>query len=302
MQTPGGPSAQTMDVLNGATDILNEINKLRLPIPSWDWSPEIDWWPGDPIYPAPVVQYTFRDDDGEEVNVMGIEEGIDENGFRTGGQVTRPMIEEYDLDTDFTQSEIYMDCDDCEVAGEPQAKTCWSCGKTLPGLWRPSAFSVFDPDMSYREAPNGIPEDDPIWFHDAGDFIEDFDSGPWTAAHAHPQWRETWSQAAEQLGFDLTPWQERFVTTHGSIDASGMVRTYLSFPRRQSYRTVIDQLVERYFTDPELHVTGKRTVEIVEEHVPTNVEIRQSRSRPVPPQRTYPTSTNPTQERRRRNA
>lgn len=305
MQTPGGPSARTMDVLNGATDILNEINKLRLPIPSWDWSSDIDWWPGDPLYPAPVVQYTFVDEDGVEHNVMGIEEGVDENGFGTGGQCTRPMVEEYDMDTDFTQSEIYMDCDDCEVAGTPQAKECWFCGKELPGLWRPSAFNFLDPDMSYREAPNGYADDDPIWFVDEGDFIEDFDSGPWTALNQ--DWRQemnaaSWRAFSTDLGFDLAPWQERVLAAHGNISSDGVVRTYLSMPRRYSGRAYMERMVAELFKDGELKVLGSSPVQVVEEHIPTNVEIRQSRSRPVPPQRTYPTSTNPTQERRRRNA
>lgn len=291
-----------MDVINGATDMQNEIDallsRLTFPVLDWDWSPEIEWYPGDPLYTEPVVEFTYTDEDGNEVEGLGIPASADGEG---GGQCIRPMIEWYDVDTDFAIEETFMDCDDCEVAGEPQAKSCWFCDKGLPGLWRPSSFTIFDPDISYREAPEGV-SIERTWFHDTGDFIEDFDSGHWTAANQDfksemdvATWRSFTQHFAEPL--PLSPWQERFLLEYAKadVDATRNMRVNFFMPRRNSGRAYMERLqsqVEEFFE------RGTLVPQYAE--APTNVQIQESRSRVPVQQNHYPTSSNPTQERRRR--
>lgn len=304
MKTPGGPSARTMDVVNGATDILNEINKLRLPVPQWDWSPEIEWWPGDPIGPEPVIEYSYVNAEGVSIDVLGIP-----NTEEGGGQCIRPMIEEYDLDEDFSQDTIHMDCDECEVSGAPMATSCWFCGKSLPGLWRPSRDNWFDPDYSYVEGPEGYVYQGPI-IYSVGDEIEDFDPALWERANTFKEEMAAASWRAFSEPLQLFPWQERIMQEYakadveatqrmmsgGNIDNQGRVSLWTLFPRRNAGRQYLEQMVASLFKEEELTVISAKTYP-----VPTNVQIQESRRRPVQVQNTYPTSSNPTQERRRRN-
>ena len=306
MQTPGGPSARTMDVINGATDLENEINALlnkpvfRAPSLDWDWSPEIEWYPGDPIHTQPVEEYRYVDEDGNEVIGYGIPASDDGEG---GGQCIRPMIEWYDVEDDFNSDETFMDCDDCEVAGEPQATSCWNCGKSLPGLWRPSAFTVFDPDISYREAPEGV-DVERTWFYDIGDDIESFGTEGWREANStfvEDMNVATWRAFSQDVGLpSLMPWQSRMVEhlhaqQHGNVDAQGRTRMFMVYPRRNAGRAYMDRMIREMFGEEELIVTAKTPI-------PTPVEIQNSRRRPPHQQNTYPTSINPTQQRRSRNA
>jgi hypothetical protein len=300
MQTPGGPSARTMDVLNGATDFLNESNKLRAPLPEWDWSPDIEWWPGDPLYPAPVRKYLPWGS-----SYLQIPSRRDmETGELLGGQHVRPMIQAFDDDQDFEIEDYLMDCEECQVSGDPFEETaCWNCGKELARLWKPSDFNQWVNLTSIDERWDNVVPFQPIDYS-YGDVVEDFDSGHWTAMGHIP----------DVVGFDLTPWQERFMEAYARVDVENTRRLYFSSPRLHGNTHISwwDELTRprqparegyHWYEHDGVRIELPNEIQMeTEPDVPTNVEIRQSRSRPVPPQRTYPTSTNPTQERRRRNA
>lgn len=286
MKTPGGPSAQTMEVINSTIDIENEINALlnrfTFPVLDWDWSTEITWYPGDPMYPAPIKQEGCG---GECCPDYYITEG---------GQHVRPIFELFDDDEDFGRDELFMDCTDCEVGGGSEDKECWMCGKELAGLWRPSSWNVWvNPTQAEAYWANAWGEEgltpSSVMRYEYGDAIEDFDSGAWTAANENLRF-------IRDIVPELQPWQERVVyqgmQSGGNIDENGITRLWMSFPQRNSGRRYLESLVATYFE-------GGKLIDM-ETPIPTNVQIQESRRAPQV-QNNYPTSGNPTQERRRRN-
>lgn len=318
MKTPGGPSAQTMDVLNGAIDILNEMNKLRAPLPEWDWSTEIDWWPGDPLYPAPVRRHLPW---GSWYLQIPVRRDMD-TGESIGGQHVRPMIQEFDLESDFELDEWLMDCEECQVSGDPFEETkCWNCGKELARLWRPSDFNQWV-NTTYLNISdrwdNAVPFQ-PVDYS-AGDVIEDFDTaGTW--ARANERFMSQMDLVPEVTGFDLTPWQERLVAAYSRMDVESTRRLYFSSPRREthgyipsdgtvtSWSSWFDELVRpreparegyHWYEHDGVRIELPDEIQTEAAPIPTNFDIRNS-TRNSQLNRTYPTSRNPTQERRRRN-
>lgn len=300
MKTPGGPSARTMDVLNGATDFLNETNRLRAPLPEWDWSPDIDWWPGDPLYPAPVRKYLPWGSSYLQIPVRR----DPWTGESHGGQHIRPMIQAFDSEEDFELDEWLMDCDECEVSGDPYEETkCWNCGKELARLWRPSDFNQWVNLTSIDERWDDVVPFQPVGYT-YGDVVEDFNT--------NGLWREANERFLEGMDLDLTPWQERHLQEYsradveatqqmmsgGNVSADGHLRSWIIYPRRNSGRALMERMIAEVFGENQMITpNSSRTYP-----VPTNVEIQRSRRRPPQVQRSYPTSRNPTQERRRRNA
>ena len=311
MKTPGGPSARTMDVLNGATDFLNETNRLRAPLPEWDWSPDIDWWPGDPLYPAPVRKYLPWGSSYLQIPVRR----DPWSGESHGGQHIRPMIQAFDSEEDFELDEWLMDCDECEVSGDPLEETkCWNCGKELARLWRPSDFNQWVNLTSIDERWDDVVPFQPVGYT-YGDVVEDFNT--------NGLWREANERFLEGMGVELTPWQERYMEAYAMADVNATRHMYLTMPRRVSHGSIDENGVmtwstwTSWFDEVVNHNPPAREgyhwyehdgvrVELpneinMEPEIPTNFEIRNSTRLPEL-NRSYPTSRNPTQERRRRNA
>lgn len=284
--------AQSMDVVNAATDFLNETNKLRLPIQTWDWSPEIEWWPGDPLYTPPEKIEGCGGPCCEDYSM--IPSTIDENGQSVGGQHVRPMFEVFNDDVDFDIDEWFMDCEDCQVSGSGSEREthCWNCGKELAGLWRPSGWNVWTTStrmMSFNELADIVPYDPPIHYYEAGDAIEGFDSAAWMRTN-------DFSREMGTLGFpSILPWQDRFLREYAAADAETTRRLFIQ-PRRNYGRQYLESMVSAYFQNIPI-------IDIEAVEIPNAYQITESRNtrRPAQPQRTYPTSSNPTQERRRRN-
>ena len=130
--------------------------------------------------------------------------------------------------------------------------------------------------------------------------IEDFDSGHWTAANEFKGKMDLATLRTFTQHFDepipLSPWQERFLMEYSKADVAATRHMHLPRPRRNSGRAYFEWMqsqFDTYFQDT--YIIN------MEEPVPTNVQAQESRRRPVQPQNNYPTSSNPTQERRRRN-
>lgn len=144
--------AQTMDVINDSTTIQSRIDAvLADPTLQWDYSPDIQWQPGDPLWPHPSERRS------EEINFSspvlqqphGWAYSMSERG---GGNHVRPMFEIIGLDDyfggyddegdvvletwfspdDTMDGSMYLvDCDDCLVGIGDDEVNCWNCGRRV---------------------------------------------------------------------------------------------------------------------------------------------------------------------------
>lgn len=57
--------AQTMDVVNDSTTVQSRIDTVLAGGDDYDWSPDIEWYPGDPLYDAPTGASQFFPDTHE---------------------------------------------------------------------------------------------------------------------------------------------------------------------------------------------------------------------------------------------
>lgn len=144
--------AQSMDVINGSTTLQSRIDSvLSTPLMEWDYSPEIQWQPGDPLWEHPSKR-------------TDIHQTTDEYGYPysfSGGNYNRPMFqiigryerfvgmhgsraiydEHYGPDDTF-ESSIWIGkqirCEDCQVGWGRDIDYCWMCGKSYPWPVRPT--------------------------------------------------------------------------------------------------------------------------------------------------------------------
>ena len=123
--------AQTMDVVNDSTSIQSRIDAVLGSADSdYDWSPDIKWWPGDPLYPHPrrrgAEWYSY------ESPVLETPHGYSPAGFGGGGNCVRHMVDAFDLEDEF---DLFFsaigDCRDCEVGIGWAEVDCWNCGKRV---------------------------------------------------------------------------------------------------------------------------------------------------------------------------
>lgn len=149
--------ARAMDVMNDATTMQIDIDAmLRRQDDQLDWSPEIDWQPGDPLYEHPYMRdfvYVRHGEETSEVITRGEFWDLD---WRTqllyegyGPQWVRPMAELFEND-DTMESDYRMRCQPCGVnwhGDEP----CWNCGEARAYLGNvlvnPHTFSDQDNQM-----------------------------------------------------------------------------------------------------------------------------------------------------------
>ena len=152
--------AQAIDVINDATTMQSRIDAVLMGVPDeWDYSPDIQWQPGDPLWPHPHSRYdevldfsspartsspVFTDDD------VSPQTYDDEAGG--GGNYVRPMLEIVGLYDHYTGANengdaqyvmgfgydptndgysYYVDCDDCQVGVGYDERDCWNCGQEL---------------------------------------------------------------------------------------------------------------------------------------------------------------------------
>lgn len=110
--------AQSMDVINDSTTLQSRIDTvLAAPIMEWDNSDEIQWQPGDPVYPHPSVREDFYVQNDEDGDVY----------WFSGGNYVRRMYDLiYDYHTD--RMEATMGCQKCLVSGALNELECWNCG------------------------------------------------------------------------------------------------------------------------------------------------------------------------------
>lgn len=104
--------ASSVEVLDSATSMTSQIDAVLGSADSdYDWSPDIPWWPGDPLYERP---YYYTDDNGYT---------------QIQGNYARPMIQLISFDdTMDSHEERYLDCKDCMVSGSIEETKCWMCG------------------------------------------------------------------------------------------------------------------------------------------------------------------------------
>lgn len=110
----------SIEVLNEADSTTSRIDNVLAGVNlEYDWSPDIDWWPGDPLYPFPRY--------------------IGSGNVR--GCYILPMFEVLDDRLSVTHFGVRVDgvtlayCTDCEVGwygGVARHTVCWSCETPKP--------------------------------------------------------------------------------------------------------------------------------------------------------------------------
>lgn len=141
-----------MEVINDSTTMQSRIDAvLAAPIMEWDFSPDIQWQPGDPLwkhpdersdevidYSGPALQmphgwYASRPDVGGGNCPRYIFEIVGYDDYFTGNDDQgNAQYSEYFGHDDTMDGAIHLvDCDDCQVGLGDDEVNCWVCGKRV---------------------------------------------------------------------------------------------------------------------------------------------------------------------------
>lgn len=188
--------AQTMDVINDTTTMQSRIDTVLASVqPEYDWSPEIEWWPGDPLYPRPNV---FQNVD----NLQGV--------------WIRPMFQVLD---DLSVLEGMARCIPCDVywrGDEP----CFVCGAEDDHYKPLQPRVIFN--NRFGELTSVVSDNVGVY----ATFSIDIDFEPFRqAAHRASERMEElqttmWRTLAEASRFDVETFSRPTVQTDGDLFAS----------------------------------------------------------------------------------